>query len=106
MALTLTSTVALTLTSTVALTLTLTIQANRFYMSDTRDIKVDPCDNRIIRCHNFFPVATPIPTPTPIPNRTRTRCNNCLQCLACLFELAACLTGDDGVGDAACAIRC
>lgn len=58
------------------------IQANRFYMSDTRDIKVDPCDNRIIRC------------------------NNCLQCLACLFELAACLTGDDGVGDAACAIRC
>ena len=29
-------------------------------MSDTRDIKVDPCDNRIIRCHTCLPpVATP-----------------------------------------------
>ena len=71
MALTLTSTVALTLTSTVALTLTLTIQANRFYMSDTRDIKVDPCDNRIIRCNNCpsgYPNLTPYPLPLyPLP---------------------------------------
>ena len=52
---------------------------------------------------NLHPSHSPQPqTLTPTP----TRCNNCLQCLACLFELAACLTGDDGVGDAACAIRC
>ena len=44
-------------------------QANRFFMMDTREIKPDPCDNQIIRCHN------------------------CLQCLACIFELAACVTG-------------
>ena len=56
-------------------------QANRFYMMDTRDIKPDPCDNRLVRCHNF------------------------MQCLACICELAACLSGDDGVADAASIIR-
>ena len=57
-------------------------QANRFYMMDTRDIKPDPCDNRLVRCHN------------------------CMQCAACLFELAAYFSGSEDVQDAAGVLRC
>ena len=57
------------------------VQATRFYMMDTRQIQPDPVDNQIIRCHNA------------------------LQCLAFIFELAACISRDAEVIDAAAAIR-
>ena len=38
---------------------------------DSRNIRPDPCDNQIIRCYNM------------------------MVCLQCVFELAACLSGDD-----------
>ena len=57
------------------------VQATRFYMMDTRQIQPDPVDNQIIRCHNA------------------------LQCLACIFELAACLSRDAEIIDAASVIR-
>ena len=57
------------------------VQANRFYMMDTRQIHPDPVDYQIIRCHNA------------------------LQCLACLCELAACISRDADIIDAAQAIR-
>ena len=57
------------------------IQANRFHMMDSRGIQPDPCDNQIIRCYNM------------------------MVCLQCIFELAACISGNDELRDAAAMIR-
>ena len=56
-------------------------QATRFYIMDTRQIMPDPVDNQIIRFHN------------------------CLQCLACICELAAMFSQDGDLIDAAQTIR-
>ncbi len=48
---------------------------------DTRNIQPDPCDNQIIRCHNL------------------------LQCLACIIEIAASLSGNEEFRDASSIIR-
>merc|ERR1712087_580899 len=60
-------------------------QASRFFVMDRKQIMPDPCDNRIIAF------------------------SNCLQCLACLVEIAACISsiagGPEELGDAARIIR-
>ena len=57
------------------------VQATRFHMMDTRNIRPDPTDNRVIRLHN------------------------CLQCLSFIADMAACISKDAEMIDAAQAIR-
>mmetsp|Transcript_21538 Transcript_21538/g.47041 ORF Transcript_21538/g.47041 Transcript_21538/m.47041 type:complete len:138 (-) Transcript_21538:1211-1624(-) len=48
------------------------IQATRFYVMDKKQLAPDPCDNRIIAF------------------------SNCLQCLACICEIIACIVSIAG----------
>jgi len=57
------------------------IQSTRFFVMDSRSIRPDPCDNRVIRCHN------------------------CLQILSCVLDLAACISGNEDVQQLAHLIR-
>eukprot|EP00047_Mylnosiga_fluctuans_P024617 m.165230 g.165230 ORF g.165230 m.165230 type:complete len:219 (-) comp9892_c0_seq33:70-726(-) len=55
------------------------LSGTRMYVQDERQIITDPCDNRIIRC------------------------NNCLQCLACICDILACFC--ESIRGLACIIR-
>jgi len=58
------------------------IQSTRFFVMDSRSIRPDPCDNRILHFHNS------------------------LQCLTCLCETAALCSNYDELRDLASILRC